>query len=149
MQRGLPLGRPARESSLQKCDTGLPSVRAARNLLGATVWHALNVEPLNSDPCKHSGAESFPKMYTAIAGGGEPLASCHVCEQQLDLIKKSFRGGGARAKVLHFSHRPFFLAGGGGGGSIYVAGGVRMTRQKGEGGVRSGRATSSGDQCRP
>lgn len=69
MQKGLPLGRPARESSLQKCDTGLPSVRAARNLLGATVWHALNVEPLNSDPCKHSGAESFPKMYTANAGG--------------------------------------------------------------------------------
>lgn len=36
-----------------------------------------------------------------------------MCEQQLDLIKKSFRGGGERAKVLHFSHRPFFLGGGG------------------------------------
>lgn len=42
-------------------------------------------------------------------GEGGPLASCHVCEQQLDLIKKSFRGGGERAKVLHFSCRPFFF----------------------------------------
>lgn len=66
------------------------------------MWHALNVRLLNSDPCKHLGAEKLSKSVSGRFGGagvGGGFGELPCVRAQLHLIKKSFRAGGDPAKV--------------------------------------------------